>query len=314
MTSVSLLRGSRSHEHLPLASTSLSAVACNRDYLSGVRNPSQHLNSLRIITAHLPHFRNLLLFFNHRLPDDQTLQSSLAQNLSLLGSTLAETFTPAIQDDADNGPHLSLSMPPFKIITDTHDHGEKPKRFGHEAPTFDSWLEIYLQDDMPDYAVAILLNGNSDEVQEIKSCIRHHMRFRTLTLPACDIYYSPPGSLPTKVLCQKGGTQLGCHLSPSKLATLIRSPITFAVRLEFPHLFKEPASLEEYQRERTANAYTCFTTVPHHFRRDILARLVDICAEEMKKDKTLREGATDPNSYTKRPASDSNTNDTSENK
>ncbi|KEQ61963.1 uncharacterized protein M437DRAFT_76117 [Aureobasidium melanogenum CBS 110374] len=194
-------------------------------------------------------------------------------------------------------------MPPFKIITDTHDHGEKPMRFGHKAPTFDFWLEIYLQDDMPDYAV-----------QELRSCIRHHLRSRTLTLPACDIYYSPPGSLPTKVLCQKGGTQLGWHLSPSKLATLIRSPITLAVCLEFPHLFKDPASLEEYQREWTANAYNCFTTVPHHFRRDILARLVNICAEEMKKDKTLREGATDPNSYTKTPASDSNTNDTSENK
>ncbi|KAG9852237.1 hypothetical protein KCU78_g1660, partial [Aureobasidium melanogenum] len=206
-------------------------------------------------------------------------------------------------------------MPPLKILTANHNDGEKQKRFGCRAPTFDAWLEIYLKDEMPDYAVAILLNLNSDEVQGLKSCIRHHLRSRTVTIPSCDIYYpavGPPAA--RELLCQKGGPQLGWHLSPSKTTTLVRSAVVFAVSLEFPHLFKEPASLAEYGKEWIPNAYNCFTIVPHQFRRDILTRLVDICAEEMKQNKQLRTGATDPRPYTTKPTSDSNTTNTSENK
>ncbi|KAH0355776.1 hypothetical protein KCU83_g1411, partial [Aureobasidium melanogenum] len=55
--------------------------------------------------------------------------------------------------------------------------------------------------------------------------------------------------------------------------------------------------------------------VPHAFRRDILAHLVDICAEEMKKDKKLRACATDPKPYKKKPTSTSeSTSDTPANK
>ncbi|CAD0114872.1 unnamed protein product [Aureobasidium uvarum] len=134
-------------------------------------------------------------------------------------------------------------MPPFKVLTATHDDGEKPKRFGYKAPAFDAWLEIFLQDEMPDQIVGILLNLNSDEVQELKSCIRHELRFRAVT---------------------------------------------------FPGLFKEPSSIEDYRKEWNPNVYGCYPVVPHQFRREILARLVDICADEMKKDKNLRAGATDP--------------------
>lgn len=79
--------------------------------------------------------------------------------------------------------------------------------------------------------------------------------------------------------------------------------VALAVSLDFPHLFKEPASLEESRREWTPNSFNCYSVVPYQFRRDILARLIDICAEDMKKDRNLRAGATDPKPYTKKPAS-----------
>ncbi|KAH0382286.1 hypothetical protein KCU92_g6344, partial [Aureobasidium melanogenum] len=195
-------------------------------------------------------------------------------------------------------------MPPFKVLTATHDDGEKPKRFGYKAPTFDAWLEIFLQDDMPDHIAGILLNLNSDEVQELKSCIRHELRFRAVTVSTFDVYHPAAGPI-RELLCLKGTPQLGWHLSPSKTTTLIRSAIVFAVSLEFPHLFKEPSSLEEYRKEWTPNVFHCYPLVPHAFRRDILARLVDICAEEMKYDKKLRACATDPKPYKKRATSTS---------
>lgn len=209
-------------------------------------------------------------------------------------------------------------MPPFKVLTATHNDGEKPKRYGYKAPTFDAWLEIYLQDDMPDHIVAILLDLNSDEVQELKSCIRHHLRTPAVTSSTFDVYY--PSTGPTtlgsrELLCQRGTPQLGWHLSPSKATTLVRSAVVFAVSLDLPHLFKEPATLEEYRREWTPNSYNCYATVPHQFRRDILSRLIDICAEEMKRDKKLRTGATDPKPYTRKPApSPELGSDTSQNK
>ncbi|THW80320.1 hypothetical protein D6D17_09874 [Aureobasidium pullulans] len=84
--------------------------------------------------------------------------------------------------------------------------------------------------------------------------------------------------------------------------SLIRSSTVFAVALEFPHLFKEPATLEDFRREWTPNTFGCYPIVPFQFRRDILARMVEICGEEMKKDKSLRAGATDPKPYKKKPA------------
>lgn len=41
--------------------------------------------------------------------------------------------------------------------------------------------------------------------------------------------------------------------------------------------------------------------MPFQFRRDILARLIDIYAEEMKKNKTLRTSVTDPRPYSRQP-------------
>lgn len=149
-------------------------------------------------------------------------------------------------------------MYPFKVLSATHDHGENSKRYGHKAPTFDAWLEIFLQDEMPDHIFGILLNLNSNEVEELNSCIRHNLRSRALTDSTHDVYY--PATGPTalesrELLCQRGAPQLGWHLSPSKTTTLVRSAVAFAISLDFPHLFKEPASLEEYRREWTPNAF-----------------------------------------------------------
>ncbi|KAI5276068.1 hypothetical protein E4T47_00858 [Aureobasidium subglaciale] len=173
-------------------------------------------------------------------------------------------------------------MPPtFKVLTATHDDGEKPKRFGCKAPTFDAWLEIYLQDDLPDPVIGILLNLNCEEVQDVKSRIRHELRVRAVTVSAFDVYY-PPSSARSEILCRKGSPQLGWHLSPSKTTTLIRSSVVFA------------------RKEWTPNAFGCYALVLHQFRRDLLARLVDISGEELKKDKALRAGASDPKPYTRK--------------
>ncbi|KAI5212362.1 hypothetical protein E4T38_00500 [Aureobasidium subglaciale] len=131
--------------------------------------------------------------------------------------------------------------------------------------------------------IGILLNLNCDEAQEIKPCIRHELRIRAVTVCTFDIYYPPTGAR-SEILCRKGSPRLGWHLSPSKMTILIRSSVVFAVSLESPHLFKEPTSLEGYRKGWTPNAFGCYALVPHQFRRDLLARLVDNCREKMKKE------------------------------
>lgn len=51
--------------------------------------------------------------------------------------------------------------------------------------------------------------------------------------------------------------------------------------------------------------------VPYTYRREILVRLVEECVEEMKNYKDLRIADTDPRPYRKRPASSSESDQTS---
>ncbi|THW83295.1 hypothetical protein D6D15_09678 [Aureobasidium pullulans] len=178
------------------------------------------------------------------------------------------------------------SSTPSIDISDIHSH----------LSTLEDELKISLSN-----IVGVLLNLNCDEVTELKSCIRHELRFRTVTVSTFDVYYPTTGQK-SELLCKKGQAQLGWHLSPSKTTSLIRSSTVFAVALEFPQLFKEPTTLEDFRREWTPNTFGCYPIVPFQFRRDILARMVEICGEEMKKDKSLRAGATDPKPYKKKPA------------
>lgn len=215
----------------------------------------------------------------------------------------------------------------LKIFSATHDDGEKAKRYGYRAPTFDAWWEVFQQTEMPDHAVGVLLNLTSDEVQDLKSYIRQELRSAAPTIATTDMYYltlptsfesysqSPGASY--ELLCKKGNSPLGWHFSPSNETNTLRSYVSFAVTLAYPALFKEPSTVDDYRKEWQPNNHACYEMVPIHFRREVLRRMVDTCGEEMKRDASLRDAATESSPSKKKPAAsnlDGNTGMTSLNK
>jgi hypothetical protein len=198
---------------------------------------------------------------------------------------------------------------PFRILTEIHDDHERTKRTGHRALTLITWLAAYLQDRMHDNVVGILLNLTPREVQNLKSCIRQVLELRIVPHLVSKIL---------QVIEQRNssgdeGTQMERHIHQCKLYDLLRPSYAFLVSLEFPDLFKEPASYREFREEWNPNEYGRYSIVPCAIRRDILVRLIDARVEKMKKrdfDNIRRNFTTNPISSNKRRASTSETDDT----
>jgi hypothetical protein len=186
-------------------------------------------------------------------------------------------------------------VPPLKVFTANHDDGEDLKRFGFKAPTIAAWLEIYMQDTMPDSVVGILLNLTPYEVEKLKSRIHKIVRSPVL----------PPGpsnaliSLKRDLTCKDGDACREDYKRHNKLSNLARSCYATSVGLEFPHLFREPASHREFKVDWTENEFGCYSIVPWSFRRDILDRLIGICLEEREKEE--RASTSGPVLHDKRP-------------
>jgi hypothetical protein len=204
------------------------------------------------------------------------------------------------------GSSTSPQIPPFQVLTADHDDGEQTKRFGYKAPTLAAWLEIYMQDTMPDPVVGILLNLTPREVESLKSCIHQVIRAPMFSLQTVEGMRSFE-----RELAIRNGDPL--YTRPVKMSNLIRSYYATWVSLEFPHLFKEPASHREFRHDWKANEYGCYSMVPWSFRRDILVRLISRCVGEMNKhisDKVLRDATTDPISSNKKRAPSPEIDDT----
>jgi hypothetical protein len=153
---------------------------------------------------------------------------------------------------------------PFKVLTANHDDGEKSKRFGYKAPTLSAWFELFLQDTTPDPIVGILLNLTPTEVQSLKASIHHALRSSIF-----------PQHVNSHIISLQRELLRGRLIEFNKLSKLIRQSTVFVIGLQYPHLFKEPAS---YQQEWNANEFGCYSRVPYTYRRELLVRLVDICA------------------------------------
>lgn len=114
-----------------------------------------------------------------------------------------------------------------------------------------------MQNELSDELVGTLLNLCPKEVEELKSCIREMLRrpVRPVLWESTSIYHlhGVPSqerlSLRPELIHAPADTELRWHMLPSRGATLIRSCVVFEVSLEFPHLFREPASIQEFEKE-----------------------------------------------------------------
>jgi len=171
---------------------------------------------------------------------------------------------------------------------------------------------MYLGNQLSDEIIGALLFMSPNDVEELKSYIRELLRLpiRLTLLRMSDIHY--PSEAPSQELIYKqGDTLLRWHVLAGRAGILLRSCVVFELGFKYPYRFREPASVEDFEKEWWPDNYHYYTLVPYTYRREILVRLVEVCAEDMKKNKNLRTLSTDPTPYRKRPASSPENDDAS---
>jgi hypothetical protein len=149
---------------------------------------------------------------------------------------------------------------------------------------------------MSDHDVGILLGLDPTHVERLKHGIRSALRRPILRrLVGGDLYYRPD-ALSTdehELLCKSGDVPLGWHPPSTPMGTRLRSHIASEFVRRLPQFFGEPLTYHDFREEWKADESGYYTAIPHSFRRNLLVRLIDICAEDMRKHKYLRVAATD---------------------
>lgn len=168
---------------------------------------------------------------------------------------------------------LACFRPPVQVPSaSSHPDAESCKRYGHRAPTYRVWYEMYLRNDVSDEIAGVLLDLSPNEVEELKSCIREKLRLpvRPMILGAFDIY-NPHNTTSQKhlpftqeLIYKQGDTLLRWHALDSRGGILLRSCVVFEVSLEFPHLFQEPASIQQFEGEWWPDSYGYYRVVLLH--------------------------------------------------
>ena len=171
---------------------------------------------------------------------------------------------------------------------------------------------MYLGNQLSDEIIGALLFMSPNEVEELKSYIRELLRLpvRPLLMRTFDIHY-PYEASSQELIYRQGDTLLRWHVLAGRAGILLRSCVVFELGFKYPYRFREPASVEDFEKEWWPDNYHYYTLVPYTYRREILVRLVEVCAEDMKKNKNLRTLSTDPTPYRKRPASSPENDDAS---
>lgn len=244
--------------------------------------------------------------------------ASVPPSEASLATAPSASFQPASQASPATVPSAS-SQPASQASTIFRPGGVNSKRYGHEAPSFKDWYEIYMQERWSDETIGVLLDLSFFEVGQLKSFIHQMLRrpVRPVLFESTSIYHlhGVPSqdrlSLRPELIHKQEDTLLQWHMLPSRTTTLLRSCVVFEVSIEFPQLFKEPATIQEFEKEWYPHEHGYYVVVPYAFRREILIKLVEHCAEEMKNDIYLRTAESDPVPYRKRPASSFENDETS---
>jgi hypothetical protein len=158
------------------------------------------------------------------------------------------------------------------------------------------WLGIYLRDEMSDHDVGILLSLDPTHVEILKHGIRSLLRTPVPMRFDRDLCYfhSATSTNEQEIICKIGDTPLGWHLPSCKMRTDFHAYIISRVVRRLPQIFREPSTYRDLKEEWETDESGHYTAIPHSFCRNLLVRLIHVCAEEMRKHKYLRDAATDP--------------------
>jgi hypothetical protein len=149
---------------------------------------------------------------------------------------------------------------------------------------------------MSDHDVGILLGLDPTHVGILKHRIRYLLRKPVPMRFDRDLCYlhSATSTNEQEIICKTGDTPLGWHLPSCNMCTDFHAYVISRLVRRLPQIFGEPSTYHNFKEEWEADESGHYTAIPHSFRRNLLLRLINICAEEMRKHKYLRDAATDP--------------------
>ncbi|KAG9857498.1 hypothetical protein KCU98_g956, partial [Aureobasidium melanogenum] len=182
------------------------------------------------------------------------------------------------------------------LENDSGDDGEvRHKRFDYNAPSLAGITEFFETDDISDVKAAILLNQTPQEIHQMKKHIRCYLR------APCP-WIAPRNLLDNagKTLCSKDDHPLGWMMPVGRQGVLFRHLVIPPVAKLYPDLFAEP-DLETQIRQDQPNAYGRFTQAPFVVCREVLIRMIEACAQEMRDHPCLRDADTETQHISPRP-------------
>jgi hypothetical protein len=173
---------------------------------------------------------------------------------------------------------LTASTETMSLLeNDSGDDGEvRHKRFDFPAPSLPGVIDFFINDGVSEVQAAILLNQTPQEIHQMKKHIRCYLR------APCP--WNTPEDLTTDdgtILCRKNERPLGWMMPASKQGELFRHLIIPPVAKLYPDLFVEP-DLETQIRQDQPNTYGRFKYAPFVVCREVLIRLIETCAQDMR--------------------------------
>ncbi|KAI4740949.1 hypothetical protein E4T50_08599 [Aureobasidium sp. EXF-12298] len=182
------------------------------------------------------------------------------------------------------------------LENDSGDDGEvRHKRFDYPAPSLPGMVDFFIKDGITDVQAAILLNQTPQEIHQMKKHIRCYLR------APCP--WITPDDLTTDddtMLCRKDEHPLGWMMPAGKQGELFRHLVIPPVAKLYPDLFVEP-DLETQIRQDQANTYGRFQYAPFVVRKEVLTRMIESCAQDMRAIPCLRDADTESQHQTPRP-------------
>ncbi|KAG9673657.1 hypothetical protein KCU99_g864, partial [Aureobasidium melanogenum] len=182
------------------------------------------------------------------------------------------------------------------LENDSGDDGEiRHKRFDYNAPSLAAITEFFETDDISDVKAAILLNQTPQEIYQMKKHIRCYLR------APCP--WITPGKLVDsagETLCSKDEHPLGWMMPAGRQGVLFRHLVIPPVAKLYPDLFAEP-DLETQILQDRPNGYGRFAQAPFVVCREVLIRMIEACAQEMREHPCLRDADTESQHLSPRP-------------
>ncbi|KAH0272687.1 hypothetical protein KCU91_g6511, partial [Aureobasidium melanogenum] len=179
---------------------------------------------------------------------------------------------------------------------DSGDDGEiRHKRFDYHAPSLAGIIEFFKNDDISDVKAAILLNQTPQEIYQMKKHIRCYLRAPCPWITSDDLLDNDG-----KTLCSKDEHPLGWMVPAGRQGVLFRHLVVPPVAKLYPNLFAEP-DLETQIRQDQPNGYGRFTQAPFIVCREVLIRMIEACAQEMREHPCLRDADTESQHLSPRP-------------